>query len=243
MHIYYYGFERLSEQDIEEALPECDVPETLNFQEIQDDDPEHEREEMAEDQFIDWLTEGKYDPNCEAATKLLTHWMRAWRATDSDTLQDFFRQIISEVFEYPLPADAPEHFQRSKNHLSLHDLIQFMAKHCFSEMDFPREQLEAQLQQRLTQEFAMVAAYVRTWRGTAAYSAGRTSSVHDRIATSTSQRVLPWPQIQETPTPRFEDGRFCKSFPLHFPMGTADFRQSRLRSDFTAADWCQHLLR
>ena len=118
-----------------------------------------------------------------------------------------------------------------------------MATHCFSEMDYPREELEAQLQQRVTQEFAMVAAYVRTWRGTAAYSAGRTSSVHDRIATSTAQRVLPWPQIQETPTPRFEDGRFCKSFPLHFPMGTADFRQSRLRSDFKAADWCQHLLR
>ena len=151
MHVYYSGFEWLSEQDIEEALPECDVPETLNFQEIQEDDPELEREEMAEDQFIDWLTEGKYDPNCEAATKLLTHWTRAWRATDSDTLQDFFRQIISEVLEYPLPTNAPEHFQRAQNDFSLHDLTKFVAKHYCSEMDFSREQLEAQLQQRLMQ--------------------------------------------------------------------------------------------
>ena len=41
----------------------------MSFQDIQEDDPELEREEMAEDQFVVWLTEGKYDPSGEAATK------------------------------------------------------------------------------------------------------------------------------------------------------------------------------
>ena len=52
-----------------------------------------------------------------------------------------------------------------------------------------------------------------------------------------------WPTIQQEPTSWNDDGRFAKAFPLSFPMGSGDFRQPRLRNDFTALDWTQHLFR
>ena len=40
-----------------------------------------------------------------------------------------------------------------------------------------------------------------------------------------------------------DDGRFVKAFPVEFPMGVADLRQPRLRSDFSVAEWVQHIFR
>ena len=40
-----------------------------------------------------------------------------------------------------------------------------------------------------------------------------------------------------------DDGRFVNAFPLEFPSGTGDLHQPRMRSDFTAIEWAQHLLR
>merc|ERR1712115_458502 len=55
--------------------------------------------------------------------------------------------------------------------------------------------------------------------------------------------IHPWPTIQEDPTPWSDDARFAKAFPFSFPMGTGDYRQPRLRSDFNALDWTQHVFR
>ena len=58
-----------------------------------------------------------------------------------------------------------------------------------------------------------------------------------------SQAIWPWPSISPNPTRELEDGRFVKSHPIEFPMGTGDLRQARLRSDFSPADWVQHIFR
>ena len=55
--------------------------------------------------------------------------------------------------------------------------------------------------------------------------------------------MYPWPMIQQDPTSWSDDARFAKSFPLSFPMGTGDYRQPRLRSDFNSLEWTQHLFR
>ena len=69
----------------------------------------------------------------------------------------------------------------------------------------------------------------------------------DNVADTTSaelrNRVFPWPQILENPTPEREDGRLVKSFPLTFPTGQGDFRQPRKRDDFTGMQYVQHMFR
>ena len=40
-----------------------------------------------------------------------------------------------------------------------------------------------------------------------------------------------------------DEGRFVKSFPLEFPMGTGDLRQARVRTDFSVSEYVQHVFR
>ena len=68
-------------------------------------------------------------------------------------------------------------------------------------------------------------------------------NVAEATQRSVTEHMFPWPRIEETPTPERADGRFVKSFPLRYPMGVADLRQPRLRSDFHVADAVQHLFR
>ena len=58
--------------------------------------------------------------------------------------------------------------------------------------------------------------------------------------TSRMAQELLWPV---EPTPESDDARFVKSFPRELPTGTGDLRQPRMRNEFNAADWVQHLLR
>ena len=50
------------------------------------------------------------------------------------------------------------------------------------------------------------------------------------------QTIHPWSHVLEQPTPEIADGRFAKVFPLKFPMGVANLRQSRLQSDYSFID-------
>ena len=67
--------------------------------------------------------------------------------------------------------------------------------------------------------------------------------MNDTLQSELSQEVLPWPQIEKEPLSRYEEGRFVKSFPLQFPMGVGDLRQSSLRDDYSASKWAQHKFR
>ena len=68
------------------------------------------------------------------------------------------------------------------------------------------------------------------------------ADVAEEVVSSVEATVHAWPEVKEGPTKPLEDGRFVKSFPLEFPMGTGDLRQTCLRRDFTAAEWLQHKL-
>ena len=54
--------------------------------------------------------------------------------------------------------------------------------------------------------------------------------------------VYGWPAVHEEPTRPQDLGRFVKSFPLDFPMGTADLHEER-RWKVSTQEWVQHLLR
>ena len=68
-----------------------------------------------------------------------------------------------------------------------------------------------------------------------------------KVLEETSARVrdyvYPWPRIEREPLRHDDDGRFVKSFPVEFPMGTGDLQQTRVRSDFSVAEYVQHVLR
>ena len=68
-------------------------------------------------------------------------------------------------------------------------------------------------------------------------------NVEDVTQQAVQEAIYAWPQIGELPVPEREDGRLVKAFPLRFPMGVADLRQARLRSDFHVMDAVQHLFR
>jgi hypothetical protein len=55
--------------------------------------------------------------------------------------------------------------------------------------------------------------------------------------------LLPSPTTSTGPTAYSDDARFVKADPLELPMGVADLRQPRLRSDFISIEWLQHLFR
>ena len=94
---------------------------------------------------------------------------------------------------------------------------------------------------KIAEEIQAVQAYVRTLHSSAVLQAGAPENVEDATRTHVQENVFPWPTILEQPTPELADGRFCKAFPLHFPMGVADPRQPRLRSDYSFIDAVQHL--
>ena len=52
---------------------------------------------FTENQFIEWLTEGRHD--CEVAQALLHTWTRFLKGTPSDTLSDFYHDLLHEVEE------------------------------------------------------------------------------------------------------------------------------------------------
>ena len=84
MHQYYTGFDILSTTQIEEVFPEDDVPEGLHFEDVDETDSS---EAFTETQFVQWLTEGRFD--CDVAQTLLHTWTRFMKGTPNDVLSDF----------------------------------------------------------------------------------------------------------------------------------------------------------
>ena len=112
-----------------------------------------------------------------------------------------------------------------------------------------REEVLAVLEASLVEEISAVRVYVSHWRSSAAVfndvaaEEAAADTVDDRLHRDVRDIVQPWPTIEAQPADAWCDGRFVKAFPLEFPMGVADLHQERLRSDFTAAAWAQHLFR
>ena len=89
----------------------------------------------------------------------------------------------------------------------------------------------------------MVQAYLTVWRSTGGVNKEAPKQVDDKLHQELEEIVYPWPEIKADPTPERSDGRFAKAFPLTFPTGSGDLYHARLRSDFSTADWAQHVFR
>ena len=87
--------------------------------------------------------------------------------------------------------------------------------------------------------------YMNTWQGHGTWEELQRDAVVDELREHAAniRDSHPWPTIHKTPVRERDDGRFVKAFPLEFPSGTGDLHQPRMRSDFTAIEWAQHLLR
>ena len=113
----------------------------------------------------------------------------------------------------------------------------------FQTTGMPPAKVHDALCQAILEERACVQAYTSSWRGTAVVPVPEQKSVNETLHTKLSQEVLPWPQTEMEPMGRYDEGRFVKSFPLRFPMGVGDLRQSGLRDDYSVTKWAQHKLR
>ena len=89
MHQYFTGFDVLSAAEIEEVFPEDDVPDGLHFEDVDETDT---LDAFTEPQFVQWLTEGRYD--CEVAQTLLHAWTRFMKGTANDALSDFYHDLL-----------------------------------------------------------------------------------------------------------------------------------------------------
>ena len=105
------------------------------------------------------------------------------------------------------------------------------------------ESLLTALSEKIAQEIQSVEGYVSTWRASGVMGAVPAKNMEVDTHDHVKAQVFPWPQIQEQPTKERADGRFVKAFPLVFPMGVADPRHPRLRSDYSFIDAVQHLFR
>ena len=103
--------------------------------------------------------------------------------------------------------------------------------------------IEADIEQRILEEYRAIHAYVRTWQSSGAYPEHDKTAVQEGLETQVTEVIYPWPTIQRSAVPEREDGRLVKIHPLDFPMGQADFRQPRLNSRFSAFDYVQHKFR
>ena len=84
----------------------------------------------------------------------------------------------------------------------------------------------------IADEVALVQAYTTAWRGNGTVEGAQPKHVEDTLRAETAQRILPWPNISETPVFESSDGRIVRAHPLVFPTGCGDLRQPRLRTDF-----------
>ena len=91
MHMYYTEFDWLEDDEIATVLPEDGVPDTLHIEDLDEEEP---TSGMTLQEFQDWIWEGRHD--CEVAQAMLRMWVGALRATGSDTLGDFYNQLLFE---------------------------------------------------------------------------------------------------------------------------------------------------
>jgi len=253
------GFEWLSKDELEALLPEDGVPEGLHYETLHDDEG---YEGLTADEFEDWLRWGRYDQ--PLAQALLHFWQADVSVCGNDSIQDFFRLLLNEARgavrddgEPPasqgLDASTQHAATKSSARLGRRWLVEYMLEHCSLSVPLgaatARPDVLAAVEVALIEELAGVRVFVSHWRSSAAVfddvaaEEAAADTVDGRLRRDVRDVVQPWPTIEAHPTDAWCDGRFVKAFPLEFPMGVADLHQERLRSDFTAAAWAQHLFR
>ena len=227
----------MKDNEIDELLPEDDIPNDLHFETIPED---NDAATVSLALFRDWLQEGRF--NCDVAQMLLAFWIddRA-QSRHYETLDDFFSSLVSQrKAEVDIPQASDEH----EDTLTVGWLGEFIIQHCNVPYSAPEASLESllpELIQRIKDEIVAVQSYVNTWRGSTTVQKAEGQNVLESMKCRVEDVMHPWPTIQQDPTPWSDDARFAKAFPLSFPMGTGDFRQPRLRNDFSSLDWTQHV--
>ena len=165
----------------------------------------------------------------------------------NETLADFFDQLLLEYREAvgsELASAAPAEMPHT---LPIPWLADFVHRLCapfsFKIEAAADEDVHAALTEKIADEVQAVQVYMGSWRSSGVMVGAPPENVEDITYKTLTANVYPWPTIGEHPTPERADGRLVKAFPLRFPMGVADLRQPRLRSDFHVVDAVQHLFR
>ena len=89
--MYYTEFDWLSDEDIEEILPEDGLPSSLHIDDLDDED---DGPALTKNVFQDWIWEGRHD--CDVAAAVLRMWVGALRGSGNDAIADFFVQVHGE---------------------------------------------------------------------------------------------------------------------------------------------------
>ena len=71
------------------------------------------------------------------------------------------------------------------------------------------EDIEAELEERILEEFRAIHAYVRTWQSSGAYPVEPTQAVQEALEHRVENVVYPWPNIDRNPVPERSDGTGC----------------------------------
>ena len=164
MHMYYTGFDWLSDTEIDAIFPEEEaVPRDLRFH---DWDEGAEQRALSVHDFSDWLVHGRHE--LEIAQALLGTWTTSLRGADCSSLGDFFERIVEDSREHSSHRDL----DLGAGRLHACALASFVWRTC--ELDkcrLPQETEEERVEAlaaRIVEEVTTVAAYVSTWRSTGA---------------------------------------------------------------------------
>ena len=243
MHRYYTAFDWLDRCEIEECLPENDVPAGLHFKDLEE---EPEKKGMTREGFCNFLQEGHFD--CPIAIAVLHCWVHgANKAHGNSSLTDFFDSMLSEFLHNPEyntnveMKNIAEHDQMPIVWLA--DYVQKFCMGSWQHEDSSIDEQRAEIVRGISTEAASVSFYLSTWITSGALHGKDVVNVERRMKEQASRIVLPWPEILEDPVAERSDGRFVKSFPVQFPAGVGDLHQERIRADIKASEWCQHMFR
>ena len=177
--------------------------------------------------------------NCDIVEALFHAWPHHLQTSDQDCITDFFQGLLAEV-------DDQGRDDAKRTHLPLHTLATFILKHCsmpFVLDEASKEDQISQIMEKIAEESAMVQAYLSVWKSSGTVSQPGATQVEANLSHALETVVYPWPEIKNDPTPERNEGRFAKAFPLTFPTGSGDLYQTRIRNDFTTAQWAQHVFR
>ena len=160
LHKYYSSCDWLDDNDIDELLPEDDIPEQLNFKDLGEAEDDTT---VSRAIFRDWLTEGKL--NCDVAQVLLNFWLddRA-QNKQCETVDDFFFSLLQQKCE----DETLDNALHTDDNLSLQWIANFIVSHCalpYTVPDTDHEIVIRDLSERIKEEILGVQAYVNVWRG------------------------------------------------------------------------------
>ena len=172
---------------------------------------------------------------------LLHTWLQDHRGQEDEGLDDFFCILLAEH-----NAAAAEAVPATELPLSF--LASFLTAPggralAFAPEDVNIEHLRDELIHKISEEAGSVHVYTKHWRSSGSVEALPQRHVLQETKDRLAATVFPWPRIDRDPLSEMDEGRFVKSFPLEFPMGTGDLRQARVRTDFSVADYMQHVFR